>query len=195
MVRPLRVVAGLAAAWGVLLAAATVDAHPRIRAVEPVALAAAPSSVESVPPVAQADEPQWTVVESPDVGSDPGSWMAASPPASPIPILLVALLAAASTVAGHRRPRATAVVLSLALSLFAIQTAVHSVHHVGQPQDAEKCPLFSASQHAPGDLPGVSVLDRPAVAPAALVTAAPDWLVPDSAERPDQGRAPPAPPA
>jgi hypothetical protein len=193
MARPCRWVAVLAAVLGILLATATADAHPRLRAVEPLTAAPDPSSFESVEPVARADEPGWPAIESPDVGSDPGSWMAGSPPPSPIPILLVALLAAVSTAASHRHPRAVAVALSLGLSAFAIQSAVHSVHHLGQPLEAEKCPVFAASQHAPGDLPSVPSVDRPTEVATALVSVAPDWFVPDSAERPDQGRAPPAP--
>jgi hypothetical protein len=195
MVRPFCLVSRLVAALGVLLAAATVDAHPRIRAVEPVVVTPDPSGVETVQPAVDADEPRSIVVESPDVGSDPGSWTAASPPDSPIPILLVALLAAVSTVAGRRRPRATAVALCLALSCFALQTAVHSVHHIGQPQDAEKCPVFSASQHAPGDLPSALAVSGPVESPTDLVSVLPARLLLDSAERPDRGRAPPALPA
>jgi hypothetical protein len=190
-----RVVAVLAAALGVLLAAAGADAHPRFQAAEPLAIAHEPSSVESPRPDGRADEGRLAAAEPPDVESDPGSWVAAPPPASSIPLLLVALLAAVSTAAGRRRPRAVAVVLSLALAVFAVQTAVHSVHHIGHPQEAEKCPVLSASQHAPGDLPSVPAVDSPAETATELVGVAPALLVPDSAERPDQGRAPPAPPA
>jgi hypothetical protein len=193
MVGPFRVAAVLAAALGVLLAAVAADAHPRVAAVEPLAIAPDPLRVESARPDARADEARLTAAGPPDVESDPGSWVADSPPASPIPILLVALLAAVSTAAGCRRPRAVALTLSLALAGFTIQTAVHSVHHLGRPHEAEQCPVFSASQHAPGDLPSAPAVDRPAEAPTELVSVVPALLASDSAERPDRGRAPPAP--
>src|SRR5512132_509488 len=50
----------------------------------------------------------------------------------------------------RRRRRAVArLLLALLVALFGVETAVHSVHHLVDPQTAGSCAIFSASQHAP----------------------------------------------
>ena len=65
--------------------------------------------------------------------------------------LLVAGLACLGLGATAGRGR-QAVVLSLGLLVgsFGLESAIHSVHHLSDPQAAATCVLFSASQHAPG---------------------------------------------
>jgi hypothetical protein len=108
-------------------------------------------------------------------------------------LILAAVAATSAAAAGYQRPRAVAVILSLAVSVFAVQSAVHSVHHLGHPHEAERCPILWASQHAPGDLPTVTIVERPTEEVAELVATVPVSFVPDTALRPDQGRAPPSP--
>jgi hypothetical protein len=91
--------------------------------------------------------------------------------------------------------RATALSLTLIIGLFAFNTAIHSVHHVFQPPQRTKCPLFSASQHATG-----TPADVDAVALGAPLLAIENAPVPVGEAipsgrfcRPAQERAPPSP--
>lgn len=65
-----------------------------------------------------------------------------------LPLLALASLCLA---AAHRRGRQAAILsLGLLVGLFGVEVAVHSVHHLSDPEAAASCALFSASQHAPG---------------------------------------------
>jgi xanthosine utilization system XapX-like protein len=66
------------------------------------------------------------------------------------PWLLLLGLVGIAAAAGRRCPRAPAVALVLLLGIFAGETAVHSVHHWQDPHQAERCPVYSASQHVTG---------------------------------------------
>jgi hypothetical protein len=90
----------------------------------------------------QAFQPQLPVAQS----SSP--WI---PEATPI-ILLFALIAMAITRSLERWRRLTAFGLVLTLSAFTFGTAVHAVHHLGDPGKAAECLVFSASQHVSGTL-------------------------------------------
>jgi hypothetical protein len=48
--------------------------------------------------------------------------------------------------------RVTAFGLVVMLGAFTFGTAIHSVHHLSEPQKAVECPVFSASQHVTGAL-------------------------------------------
>ncbi len=93
--------------------------------------------------------------------------------------------------------RGTLALLSLALigclGLGAVQTAVHSVHHLAEPDEARQCSVLALAQHleasAPDPLPTVAPR---LVAPRAVVVA-PPVAPPLPAFRPDEGRAPPPP--
>jgi hypothetical protein len=190
-----RVFAAFAVGLWVLLATAVVDGHPRVRPVEPFGITAEPARVESRPPTAHPFEPGALAAEASGTEADPKAWVAGVPATSFVPILVLGLVTAIGMVGGSRRPRAVAVAVTLAISVFAIASAVHSVHHIGHPHEAEKCPVLLASQHAPGDLPSIPAMDRPAEVVAELDLLAPVLFVPDTALRPDRGRAPPSLPA
>jgi hypothetical protein len=118
------------------------------------------------------------------------------PPQSEIPIGIVlsmglALLAGVSL---RRLPagRIMALGLSLAVSVFTLEAAVHSIHHLADPATAATCPVLSGSQHlswgeAPAPEIGAPSL-RTAAAPLVTAEDAPPSLL----YRPHQGRAPPA---
>jgi hypothetical protein len=55
------------------------------------------------------------------------------------------------TILGKRRNGTRGYVLSLALlvGLFGVESAVHSVHHLGDPEGAESCAVFSVAQNVP----------------------------------------------
>jgi hypothetical protein len=95
--------------------------------------------------------------------------------------------------AGSRsRGRALAVALSLVLAVFTVETAVHSVHHLADPESGSDCPVLSGSQSlawGTGDVGGADVppLDV-TTAPPVCCADGPRWQV----HRPSPGRAPPA---
>jgi hypothetical protein len=90
------------------------------------------------------------------------------------------------------RGRVLALGLSLALGVFTLEMAVHSVHHLADPETAATCPVLSGSQHLWwGEAQGAATDAPPlCLAPAPFLRAedAPQSLV----YRPHQGRAPPA---
>ena len=131
--------------------------------------------------------------EAPAIGHFP-------PPESSIPIGILisaglALLGGAALgyrkVEGSRR-RALALGLSLALGVFTLETAVHSVHHLVDPATAATCPVLASSQHLSWGEAQAATTDAPplCVAPAPLLRAedAPQSPI----YRSHQGRAPPA---
>jgi hypothetical protein len=85
--------------------------------------------------------------------------------------------------------------LVLALSTFTFGTAVHSVHHLSEPQKAAECPVFSASQHISGTLAEPGTLYVPMLAIAAAFPGTCDAPTSTPYYRPAQPRAPPTSPA
>ena len=90
------------------------------------------------------------------------------------------------------RRRAIAVALSLVLTVFTVETAVHSVHHLADPQAGADCSVLSGSQHLAWSGADLVATDAP---PLDVTTAVPvrsddgPWW---QLHRPSQGRAPPA---
>lgn len=117
---------------------------------------------------------------------------------SPIGILMLAGLALLGGIAlrqlnvGGSRGRVIALGLSLALGVFTLETAVHSVHHLADPETAATCPVLSGSQHLSWGEAQAAATDAPAfsAAPGPLLRSenAPQSPI----YRPCQGRAPPA---
>jgi hypothetical protein len=90
------------------------------------------------------------------------------------------------------RRRAIAMGLSLALGVFGLESAVHSVHHLTSPETAATCPVFPSTEHLGwGEIPVVASDASPP-----HVTAAPAPARETSegslTYRPRPGRAPPA---
>lgn len=63
-------------------------------------------------------------------------------------IVLTSLLILLTVIARRRRPVALALVL-IAL-VFAFESGVHSVHHLGSPSEAAHCAVAVATTHSPG---------------------------------------------
>jgi hypothetical protein len=108
--------------------------------------------------------------------------------------LILLSAGAGAAVAGLRacRLRVIALGLSLTLGLFSMETAVHSVHHLADPETATTCPVLCAAEHlAWGAVPAPAT-----EAPPLCVAAAPllrrDEGPQSAIYRPHQGRAPPA---
>jgi hypothetical protein len=120
---------------------------------------------------------------------------AALPHAGALLLLGAALLAGLGwwRRAGSReRARALAVALALVLAVFTVETAVHSVHHLADPESGSDCPVLSGSQSlawGTGDVGGADVprLDV-TTAPPVHAADGPRWQL----HRPSPGRAPPA---
>jgi hypothetical protein len=116
----------------------------------------------------------------------------------PVGALLVIGLALLGALAGWRRTgssargRAVAVALSLVLTVFTVETAVHSVHHLADPEAGADCSVLSASQNlAWGEADPVATDGPPLDVTIAVPVRSDDgprWQL----HRPSQGRAPPA---
>jgi hypothetical protein len=94
-----------------------------------------------------------------------------------------------------RTPRRLAVILACALAVFACETALHSAHHVKDPTQAERCPVYSASLHVTGLEAGLATpeLPLPMLAPPCLQAC--DTHRPTRVLDGSQARAPPGLPA
>jgi len=90
------------------------------------------------------------------------------------------------------RNRVIVLGLSLALGVFTLETAVHSVHHLTDPETAAMCPVFSSSQHLSWGEAQAAAVD----APPLCVDPTPPLQAEDAQQsltyRPHRGRAPPA---
>jgi hypothetical protein len=105
--------------------------------------------------------------------------------------IAVCVITALLALALARRPRRLViVVIALTLLVFAFESGLHSIHHLGNDQASSHCPVAWASAHlavASADAPVVALI-LPAVheAGGAEPAAPSSWLF-----RPDAGRAPP----
>ncbi len=158
------------ALWGAMLTPA--EAHRGVRA-DVVEASAPPSLI----PVA-AEEPSRL------------AWSAA--PAAPIPAWPLVAALVALGLAGARKPRrALALALVVVVSIFALESGVHSVHHLTDVDRGESCAVASASQHITGTEVDVSVAFESL--PAARQVAPLGMFVERSrVTGPVRGRAPPA---
>ena len=109
--------------------------------------------------------------------------------------LVAALLAALGwwRRAGSRSRRGSlAVALSLVLTVFTFETAVHSVHHLADPEAGVDCPVLSGSQNLAWGVADLVEADDPGLdvtaAPPVRSVDGPRWQL----HRPSPGRAPPA---
>ncbi len=94
-----------------------------------------------------------------------------------------------------RRRKATALFLALALGVFGLETAIHSVHHlsdISPSQNAAQCPVLSASQHVVGALGETSEICAPTLASEAPASVGTESILPARFFGSDQGRAPPS---
>jgi hypothetical protein len=107
--------------------------------------------------------------------------------------LLLSMLITMAMARGMRQWRRMAIFgLVLVLGTFAFGTAVHSVHHLSEPQRAAECPVFSASQHLTGTLVEPGDLYVPVLASAAAFSAACEAPTFTPCFQPAQPRAPPS---
>jgi hypothetical protein len=109
--------------------------------------------------------------------------------------LLLVLGGACLAEAAHRGRRAVTLALALAVALFGLESSVHSVHHLSDPQAAASCAVLSASQHALGTCVGIADVEAPTWTAETSVAARAESIRPLQAIGSPDGRAPPALPA
>ena len=113
-------------------------------------------------------------------------------PPAPATIWLALVLTVLLGVAVVVPRRALVVTLALVLVVLAIETGVHSVHHLSDRQAASQCAVASASTHVPGAEQPVAPDGAWIATPIGALTT-PDFDRSGSRTlRPDEGRAPPA---
>jgi hypothetical protein len=128
--------------WGVILVlllwgAGAVEAHPGMQA------ATAPAAVGIDTAL---DEPN----SGPAGRLASASSLAAAPATPSAWTWVLLLLPGVAAARGLRSARGLALVVALLLVVFACASAVHSVHHLKDPRQAERCPVYSASQQVTG---------------------------------------------
>jgi hypothetical protein len=101
-------------------------------------------------------------------------------------------VAAAHAVAPRRGRQTTILALCLLFALFGLESAIHSVHHLSDPQSAASCALYSAFQHAPGAVAAAADAGAPTWAVEPATPPDIERVRPLQAFRPHEGRAPPA---
>src|SRR5262249_57716163 len=85
-----------------------------------------------------------------------------------------------------------AIALALLVGVFGLEAAVHSVHHLADPQSAASCPLYAASQHTQSDTATTPLSGVPTWTSEPSVALDLRPLVPLPAFSAHEGRAPPA---
>ena len=148
--------------------------------------------VGSVSPASAHTRPMLLVEESPpNVAAVAVAATPAEPPA-PATIWLALVLTVFLGVAVAAPRRALGVTLALVFVVLALETGVHSVHHLSDRQAASQCAIASASTHVQGAEQPLAPDGVWVATPIGLVTT-PDVDLPGSRPlRPDEGRAPPA---
>jgi hypothetical protein len=107
-------------------------------------------------------------------------------------LLIIAGIGLSRLAACRSRGRVIGLGLSLALGVFTLESAVHSVHHLAEAETAATCSVLAGSQHLSWGEAQTAAADAPplcmAPAPFRRTEDAPQSLI----CRPHQGRAPPA---
>ena len=80
------------------------------------------------------------------------------------------------------------------LTVLAFETALHSVHHLDEPDAGASCPVLTATSQINGVIPaGRRPEPAPGRSPSPVVAVDLAWLLPFCALRVPEGRAPPVP--
>jgi hypothetical protein len=114
------------------------------------------------------------------------------------PFFLLAIVAALSVALLLLRPsgrRVLALAFVAILTVLAFETALHSVHHLDEPDAGASCPVLTAGSQLNRVVPPVADLGLRPDAPVPLTGVDPAWLLPFCGLRVPEGRVPPAPPS
>jgi hypothetical protein len=125
------------------------------------------SDLSSALPLADASQHE---CQSPQPGLPAAQPTSPVVPEAPLTVILFVLMAVALAQALWRWRRTTALGLVLVLGIFTFGIAVHSVHHLLEPEKAADCLVFSASQHVSGALAEACDVHEPGLA---VTTASP----------------------
>ncbi|HEV8143303.1 MAG TPA: hypothetical protein VGQ77_10615 [Methylomirabilota bacterium] len=120
--------------------------------------------------------------------------ISAGTPEPSLPFAALLLLGAVGVAALSRQRRVVAVTLVAIVALLAFETGVHSMHHLGKPDDGAQCAVAWMSAQLSADVVDVTV-ETPALAPQANAPVLASSVFAERAIAPDAGRAPPALPA
>jgi hypothetical protein len=117
-----------------------------------------------------------------------------SSPRAIVPVLLAAVAVLFLVTGAACAPVVTVrVLLSFLIAITAAESALHSVHHLGNPQGAKDCQVLTVTQQLHAD----TALELPEGVPVDTVCSDVVAVVlhgaTQSVRRPDQGRAPPLP--
>lgn len=116
---------------------------------------------------------------------------ASSVPGDAPTALAAATLALLAAGAAARSRRTRAALLALLLAGLAVESAVHSVHHLDSDLEAARCVVAQATSHITALTAGPTCLDTPPPARLASDTGAPSTVRRAPRYRSDPGRAPP----
>jgi len=119
-------------------------------------------------------------------------------PAAGSPLTLLALVATLATALVLLQPsgrRALAIGLVAILAVLGFETALHSVHHLDEPDAAASCSVLTASTQLSGVAAPVADLSVQEDISGPVLGLDRVWLLPFCAIRVPEGRAPPAPPS
>jgi hypothetical protein len=169
--------AALVVGLALAVSATSVWAHPR--AVAPAAV------VEATPPAASVALPAPVALPTPPVPT---------PVTSPMdPLAPTAAVAVALAVALTARRRVLVTALAFVLVVLAVETGVHSVHHLADRQGAAECVVAMASANVHGTAASPPAAYAPWIPGPVGPVVAPAPERPGARPlRPDEGRAPPA---
>ncbi|HYB69241.1 MAG TPA: hypothetical protein VEH80_01150, partial [Candidatus Bathyarchaeia archaeon] len=120
---------------------------------------------------------------TPDLPLSPGFPLAAG-----LVLLAVVWIARQSGVRVH----ALALALSVTVGVFGLESAVHSVHHLDNPETAASCAVLAGSQHVSWADDALVSLDAPTLSVSEAPQAEFDRIPPVRIHAPRLGRAPPA---
>jgi hypothetical protein len=117
---------------------------------------------------------------------------AESAAASPLTLLaIVATLTAGLLLLRPSGRRILALAFVAILTVLAFETALHSVHHLDEPDAGASCPVLAATSQVNGVAAPVADLSVRPDAPGPVVGIDPAWLLPFCSFRVPEGRAPP----
>jgi len=114
------------------------------------------------------------------------------------PITLLAIVATLTAGLALLRPsgrRLLALAFVAILAVLGFETALHSVHHLDEPEAGASCPVLTADSQLNGVAAPVADVSVRAEASESVVTVDRAWLLPSCALRVPEGRAPPVRPS
>jgi hypothetical protein len=115
---------------------------------------------------------------------------AATAPAAPTALILLAALALLTL--AHRPRQGFALTLVLVLACFAFESGVHSVHHLGEPRPLTQCSVAVASHQVSGTGVDLLAIDRTPADAGLLLATGLSTAQPSRLPSPHEGRAPPS---